>query len=162
MSNRGRTGFDLVLDSPVGALGVRMEAGAISAIEFLGEQPIVAPACALGRGVAEAITAYFRDPRSPLDTLPLAWSGSAFQRRVWAALRALAVGQTVSYGQLARELGTSARAVGGACRTNPLALVVPCHRVVGARGPGGFMGAAANGAAIKSWLLNHERGCGRV
>ncbi|MBK1727179.1 hypothetical protein CKO13_09135 [Halorhodospira neutriphila] len=74
------------------------------------------------------------------------------------ALLELPVGQTVTYGALARRLGSSARAVGAGCRANPLPLLVPCHRVVAAGGPGGYAGARAGPlAAFKAWLLERER-----
>jgi len=82
---------------------------------------------------------------------------SPFRQKVWRALRRIPRGTTRSYGALARELRTSARAVGGACRDNPLPLVVPCHRVVAHGGPGGFMGARAGfPMRVKQWLLAHE------
>jgi methylated-DNA-[protein]-cysteine S-methyltransferase len=86
-------------------------------------------------------------------------AGTPFQRRVWHALRRIPSGCTRSYGELARELGSSARAVGGACRRNPIPIVVPCHRVIAAGGgAGGFMGQRSGDAlAIKTWLLDHER-----
>ncbi len=83
--------------------------------------------------------------------------GTPFQRRVWRALQDIPPGQTRSYGELAARLGSGARAVGNACRRNPVPLIVPCHRVVGAHGPGGFSGQTG-GAALqrKLWLLAHE------
>lgn len=82
-------------------------------------------------------------------------SGTDFQRRVWEKISRISYGETRSYGQVARELGNAnlARAVGQACNANPLALVIPCHRVVGTRGPGGFAG----GPVLKSRLLGVEQ-----
>ena len=103
------------------------------------------------------LAAYFADPRSGFD-IPLAPPGTPFQRRVWAALCMIPVGSVRSYGELARELGTAARALGGACGSNPIALIIPCHRVVSASGGlGGFMGGRRDvPLAIKRWLLAHE------
>lgn len=105
---------------------------------------------------------YFDDPAAAWRTTPApVWPrdmpGTAFQRRVWQALQAIPPGQTRTYGELAAELGTAARAVGGACRSNPCVLFIPCHRVVAAGGSGGFMGARG-GARIdlKAALLRHE------
>ncbi len=99
---------------------------------------------------------WLRDAGSPL-ALPLTPPGSDFQSRVRAALLAIPPGEVRSYGELARQLGSSARAVGGACRRNPVPILVPCHRVVGAAGPGGY-GGHTGGAALrrKLWLLRHE------
>jgi methylated-DNA-[protein]-cysteine S-methyltransferase len=99
---------------------------------------------------------YFDDARATFD-VPLALEGTAFQQRVWAALRAIPSGQTRTYGDLARELGTAARAIGQACRANPCPIVVPCHRVVGVQGLGGFAGDTSGRLmCVKRWLLSHE------
>jgi methylated-DNA-[protein]-cysteine S-methyltransferase len=109
------------------------------------------------REVLDQLFHYFEDARWRFD-LPLEMRGTPFQRRVWQALRRIPSGSTRSYGELARELGSSARAVGGACRRNPIPIVVPCHRVIAAAGVGGFMGQRGGEAlVIKQWLLDHER-----
>lgn len=93
----------------------------------------------LAREVARQLQAFGEDPRFVFD-LPIAPDGTRFQRRVWAALRAIPAGEVKTYGEVARTLGSVARAVGGACRANPLPLVVPCHRVIATGGLGGFAG----------------------
>jgi methylated-DNA-[protein]-cysteine S-methyltransferase len=101
------------------------------------------------------LTEYFAGERTEFD-LPLAPEGTAFQRRVWTELCAIPYGTTISYGELARRIGqpTAARAVGLANGSNPLPLVVPCHRVIGADGSlTGFGG----GIERKRWLLAHEK-----
>nr|VFK44850.1 MAG: methylated-DNA-[protein]-cysteine S-methyltransferase [Candidatus Kentron sp. TC]VFK47134.1 MAG: methylated-DNA-[protein]-cysteine S-methyltransferase [Candidatus Kentron sp. TC] len=104
----------------------------------------------------EQLGRYFEDPEWRFE-LPLAPGGTPFQQRVWQALQSIPSGETISYGTLAARLGTCARAVGNACRGNPIPIIIPCHRVVGVRGPGGFMGSrAGEPLAIKKWLLTHE------
>lgn len=94
-------------------------------------------------------------------TVTLALRGTPFQQRVWQALRAIPPGQPCSYGALARRLGSSARAVAAACRANPVALFIPCHRVVAAHGLGGYMGALeGEPVRLKQWLLDHESAAG--
>ena len=90
----------------------------------------------------------------PDFTPPLRLRGTPFQRAVWEALRAIPYGQTLSYGALAARLGSSARAVGGAVGRNPIALIVPCHRVVGADGS---LTGYAGGLERKRWLLALEQ-----
>ena len=90
----------------------------------------------------------------PDFTPPLRLRGTPFQRAVWEALRAIPYGQTLSYGALAARLGSSARAVGGAVGRNPIALIVPCHRVVGADGS---LTGYAGGLERKEWLLALEQ-----
>jgi methylated-DNA-[protein]-cysteine S-methyltransferase len=102
-----------------------------------------------------AVETYIEGEISALDGVPVKTGGTAFQRTVWAALRAVPAGETESYGQLAARLGRPAasRAVGMANGANPVGLVVPCHRVIGADGS---LTGYAGGVARKRWLLEHE------
>lgn len=105
--------------------------------------------------VRDAFAFYFAGDLAALDGLAVAGIGSDFQRRVWAALRAIPAGETRSYGQLAAAIGqpSASRAVGLANGANPIGLVVPCHRVIGA---GGALTGYAGGVERKAWLLRHE------
>jgi len=105
---------------------------------------------------SRALDEYFAGRRSSFDDLTLAACGSDFQRRVWSALGRIAFGETRSYGELARQIRRpgAARAVGLANGRNPIAIVVPCHRVVGANGQ---LVGYAGGLDMKRWLLDHER-----
>ncbi len=106
--------------------------------------------------IRSAVARYFEAGTAGL-TLPLAARGTEFQHRVWRALQAIPPGETRTYGDLARQLGTSARAIGGACRANPCLIAVPCHRVIAKDGLGGFAGdVAGRRLAVKRWLLRHE------
>lgn len=140
-------------------LGICIHDGGVSRIRLL---PPDAPAAihddahALVGRVVDQLNGYFDDPGSTFS-LPLNLRGTAFQRRVWHALMTIPPGDTRTYGALAKSLGTSARAVGGACRANPVPIIVPCHRVVAARGLGGYAGHTDGTLlAIKDWLLEHE------
>jgi len=114
------------------------------------------PENALAERAARQLERYRQDPDAQFD-LPLAIAGTPFQRSVWEAMRAIPRGRTRTYGELARELGGEARAVGQACGDNRLPIVIPCHRVVAADGIGGFA-HATDGYLIeaKRWLLLHE------
>jgi methylated-DNA-[protein]-cysteine S-methyltransferase len=111
-------------------------------------------------GVAEQLDAYFAGELRRFD-LPLAAHGTEFERRVWDLLVEIPYGETVSYGELARELGLphAARAVGRANARNPISIVVPCHRVVGSTGK---LTGYAGGLDVKRKLLDHERGVGSL
>ncbi len=126
--------------SPIGVLRVSTTATALIAVDLLVDEPSGGIHCDIGRRVIDDLSAYFSDPTHRFS-VPLELSGSAFQRRVWDALRSLPAGTVLTYGELAGRLGSSARAVAGSCRSNPCPVVVPCHRIVGASGIGGFMGA---------------------
>ncbi|WP_037412203.1 methylated-DNA--[protein]-cysteine S-methyltransferase [Candidatus Solirubrobacter pratensis] len=104
--------------------------------------------------VAAQLDAYFAGELERFD-LPLAPAGTEFERRVWEALTEIPYGETVSYGELAGELGSVARAVGGANARNPISIIVPCHRVVGSTGK---LTGYAGGLDVKRKLLDHERG----
>ncbi len=100
------------------------------------------------------LQAYFAGQRRDFD-LPLEPAGTPFQRRVWRALCSIGFGQTISYGQLARRIGkpTGSRAVGAANGRNPIGLIIPCHRVIGADGS---LTGYGGGLQAKAWLLGHE------
>ena len=94
----------------------------------------------------------------PELTLPLLRQGTPFQHRVWSALRQIPTGQTNTYGELAKELNTSPRALANACRNNPFPLIIPCHRVLSKTGIGGYAGEVAGKLIdIKKTLLQHEK-----
>jgi len=107
-------------------------------------------------GHGAAMRAYFAGDVKVIDRLPVAWGGTAFQRAVWKALRKIPCGKTVSYGDLARRIGRAAavRAVGHANGTNPVNVVVPCHRVIGSDGS---LTGYGGGIERKRWLLAHEQ-----
>jgi methylated-DNA-[protein]-cysteine S-methyltransferase len=106
-------------------------------------------------GLATALRAYMDGDIAAIDGLPVAFDGSDFQNRVWQALRAIPGGATTSYGELARRIGEpgAARAVGLANGANPICIVVPCHRVIGADGS---LTGYGGGLRRKRWLLGHE------
>ncbi len=146
------------LASPIGWLGILLEAGGrLSALDFLHDRRPAWPDLPAGHPVARALAAYFDRGRQPAG-VALAEAPTAFQARLRAALLAIPPGRTRTYGELAAALGSAPRAVGQACRRNPLPLFVPCHRVVAADGCGGF-GGHRDGplAALKHRLLEHER-----
>lgn len=152
-----RPRYHAVIAAPFGGLGIRATASAVIAVDFL---PVIRspqfPDGSLARAAVAQLTAYFGDS-SYCFNLPLALSGTAFQRRVWRSLRRIPVGSVLSYGELAKRLHSSARAVGNACAANPIPVIVPCHRVVASSGIGGFMGRTSGRPVdVKRWLLRHE------
>ena len=149
--------FDAVVSLPCAAVGIRVRGGAISDISFLpADTPAAAPANAVAQRAADEIRRYVEDPLHDIN-LPLSIVGSEFQKRVWDAIRRIHAGATRSYGDIALELDSTARAVGQACGDNRLPLAIPCHRVVASDGLGGF--AHRSGGTmlqVKRWLLAHE------
>lgn len=126
-------------------------------IEFLSDDvSLSASKESLIHKIVYELNSYFKDPHYEF-TIPYQLTGTAFQKRVWNALVCLPIGTTITYGELAEKLKTGARAIGQACRTNPLPILIPCHRVLSQHGFGGYSGdRTGKKIAIKQWLLNHE------
>jgi methylated-DNA-[protein]-cysteine S-methyltransferase len=150
--------YDAVLPAPICRLGARFSGDALTRLDFLPlDTPLSTPADPRVRQLARELEAYWHDPAHCFDLL-YAPHGTPFQLRAWHALIAIPAGHPTTYGALAQQLGTAARAVGQACGANPLPILIPCHRVVAANGLGGFMHAAAGAPLdVKTWLLAHER-----
>ena len=142
---------------PFGVLGICCTGHALTGIDFLPatEKPQRATST-FAKVVCEQLLRYFENPDVQFS-VPLNTSGTPHQQKVWQALLNIPRGKTRSYGELAAELKSSAQAVGQACGANPIPIIIPCHRVVGKAGLGGFM-QHASGASIdiKRWLLAHE------
>jgi methylated-DNA-[protein]-cysteine S-methyltransferase len=110
---------------------------------------------AVPASLTRALRAYFEGDLEAVATIPTATGGTAFQREVWKALRTIPAATTISYGELAAKIGRAgaSRAVGAANGSNPIPIVVPCHRVIGANGT---LTGYGGGLAHKKWLLDHE------
>jgi len=151
--------YDVTVDFPKFKVGIATRDGVVTELKYLPlSAASVSPKIELAKRAERQLQSYRSDPNTVFD-LPVVIEGSELQKAVWKAMCAIPRGKTRTYGELARELGSSARAVGGACGANPIPVVVPCHRVVGANHAiGGFMGARAEGfeLGIKRWLLEHE------
>lgn len=140
------------MDSPIGALTIWQLGGRIVRLEWRRRADSADLPDVLVRARVQ-LSEYFAGTRRQFD-LPLAPEGSEFQRAVCAAMSAIPFGQTRTYGDIARELGAPAQAVGQACGGNPIPILIPCHRVLAAGGLGGFSGAG--GVEAKVALLRHE------
>lgn len=154
-------GAQHTIDSPIGP--IRLRAAGESIVEIAILDGLTSPGPADGwpidrgpfREAVAQLDGYFAGARRNFE-LPLAPEGTPFQHRVWAALRTLPFGARVSYARIAQIAGlppTSIRAVGGANSRNPISIVVPCHRVIGADGS---LTGYAGGLPAKAWLLDHE------
>lgn len=151
--------YDAILPAPMCPLGVCFSGDTLARLYFLPARSTVSTPKpdARARHLARELDAYWDDPTHPFDLL-FAPQGTPFQLRVWHALKAIPAGQPTTYGALAKQLGSAARAVGQACGSNPLPIVIPCHRVVAANGLGGFMHASTGTPLdVKTWLLGHEK-----
>ena len=154
------------IDSPVGRLAIAAHDGRVCALWF-GSEPQVRALLARWfpgekvssskdpGGAVSALTAYFAGDLKALDAIEVELHGTPFQQRVWRRLRSVPAGSTASYGQIARAVGApnAVRAVGAANGANPVALIVPCHRIIGSNGS---LTGYGGGLDRKRWLLTHE------
>jgi methylated-DNA-[protein]-cysteine S-methyltransferase len=151
--------FDACVRAPFATLGITASGSHLTGIRFL--SPTVPAKMPRRDTIAHLacvqLNAYLEDPAFEFD-VPLRLAGTRHRLQVWEAMQRIRAGKTRTYGEVARELSSSARAVGGACGANPIPVIVPCHRIVASNGLGGFMGAAGEGfeRSIKRWLLEHE------
>lgn len=153
----GKPRYNAVIDLPFARIGVRADDDGLLGVARVSpttrlkkaDHPVAADVC-------QQLQRYSANSKFHF-TVAMKVSGTPFQKKVWRALRKIPANQTVTYGEMAHAIGTSARAVGNACRCNPIPIVVPCHRVVAKNGTGGYMGKR-EGLAIqmKNWLLRHE------
>lgn len=153
----------VAFNTPIGRLEIHHDEQHIHSARLV-EQQCLQPKAKIPSGnkttfcqkVAEELNRYFANPHHRFQ-LPLKPQGTPYQQRVWNALLVIPSGRTVTYGALAYQLQSSPRAVGQACKKNPLTLFIPCHRVVGKESLGGYMGNQ-NALSFKEALLKHE-GC---
>ena len=144
----------ITVHSPIGNLSLTLENEHCVHLSLFGNPTKSAFA---NHPFVEQLVQYFQGQNRHFN-VSLQLRGTAFQQRVWQALQAIPYGQTRRYGEIAEQLNSSARAVGNACRANPVPIFVPCHRVVAKSGIGGFSGATEGEKLdVKQWLLAHER-----
>ena len=149
--------FDYILRSPIGHLGLNISAKGIQRLFYIKtKQDSNIPAAGFGAKVHQQIMEYFELQRTEFD-LPIDIQGTAYQNRVWSEVAKIAYGESLTYGDIAKAINSGPRAVGNACRHNPIPIIIPCHRVVKKSGIGGYCGSVV-GKEIqqKDWLLRHE------
>jgi methylated-DNA-[protein]-cysteine S-methyltransferase len=159
--------FYMSIDSPIGELLLLGDGHALRGLYMQeGRKPVrIAPRWERSEApfaeVEEQLREYFAGERTTFEDLPLALDGAPFERRVWGALQGIPYGETVSYGEIAKRVGQpgAARAVGLANGRNPIAVIVPCHRVIGANGT---LVGYGGGLERKRLLLELEQGQGRL
>lgn len=158
--------FDSI-ESPVGTVLIVVDDGRLCSLDYAGYEshmlkllerrygPVHLTATCNPRGFSRHMHNYFAGDHRAIENIPVNAGGTPFQQRVWHALRAIPSGTTMTYGSLAAQLGkpTASRAVGSANGANPIAIVIPCHRLIGANSS---LTGYAQGLERKRWLLKHE------
>lgn len=139
---------------PIGPIQISLTDQKLTDISFSKTKAELAPS---NHPIIKELNAYFQNPQH-IFNIPFQIKGTPFQQRVWQALQEIPSGQVVTYSDLAKKLNTGPRAIGNACRTNPLPIVIPCHRVVAKNHLGGYTGNITGPfLEIKKWLLAHEK-----
>lgn len=141
--------------TPIGNIAIQHDEHYLYTAKFTKSQADESYVTPMQQRISRQLDAYFLNPNHRFN-LAYKLQGSKFQRQVQNALMVIPCGQTLTYGELARRLDTSPRAVGQACKTNPLPLFIPCHRVVSQTGIGGYMGSSDK-IHHKVALLQHEK-----
>lgn len=153
----------ITYDSPIGILALSSNGLSLTGLHFSGQKHFddktlqnTITDCDLPvfKATSNWLDRYFDGESPNPDELPLSPNGSPFQMKVWETLRSIPYGKTVTYGDLAKQLDTSPRAIGNAVGRNPIGIIIPCHRVVGANGQ---LTGFAGGLEKKIWLLEHEK-----
>lgn len=154
MDKQAQDMYNNYYESPLGLIEIKATDQGISQVIFCGDKTFDVHSCPL---IAECITQLQNYFNGKLKTfaLPLDWKGTSFQEQVWTALTQIPYGKTNSYLDIARAIGNAkaVRAVGGANGRNPISIIVPCHRVIGANAT---LTGYAGGISRKQWLLKHE------
>ena len=144
-----------IIDSPLGPLRLTFIDDKLTSLDFLSDSDKM-PVQQNHMHAAKELAVYFSNA-AHRPKITVAPEGTAFQLRVWKALQAIPSGKQITYGELAKQLNTSPRAIGQACRTNPIPVIIPCHRIIAAKHLGGYAGKQAGKMmAIKKFLLAHE------
>jgi methylated-DNA-[protein]-cysteine S-methyltransferase len=159
---RSLPNFDAIFCADFFCLGLRCDARNLTEITFLPLQEEQSPCSEPAFAAVQQFQQWLRQPDF-VFTLPLVTTGTPFRQRVWHAISSIKIGETLTYGDLAKSLNSSPRAVGSACGDNPFPIVVPCHRVIARmasfnQGLGGFAHSTDGlHMDIKRWLLDRER-----
>ena len=138
-------------------LGIKTHLGKLTNIDFLNyNKHVIPPQNDFVKDIVDQLNRYINDGKREFH-IALEPSGTPFQLKVWRALQAIPVGVKLSYGEMAKSLHTGARAIGNACRKNPIPIIIPCHRVIAQSSLGGYGGATqGKNLELKRWLLSHE------
>ena len=147
-----------MLPSPIGKLGLNLSARGVEKIAYLTDNtPLKMPRSGLGLEVLQQMTDYFELRRKEFN-LPLDIKGTPYQQKVWKVVSSIPYGKSKAYSEIARKINSGPRAVGNACRHNPVPIIIPCHRVTKKNAVGGYCGSIKSAAVQqKDWLLQHEQ-----
>jgi methylated-DNA-[protein]-cysteine S-methyltransferase len=139
-----------IIEDKLAWIGLPFNQGSVQENRRISDSPLM-------KQIKHALSCYFTDPRYHFE-IPLLLHGTPFQKTVWEALQQLPVNTTLTYGELATRLNTHPRAIGSACRTNNIPIIIPCHRILAKAGLGGYAGGVTGKwSEMKTWLINHEQ-----
>jgi len=150
--------MSITTNSPIGKITFHIENNLLTLVRFAAANTTLTQNIDPNySNLIQQLNDYFTGQRQTF-TIDFSLNGTPFQKKVWHALNEIPYGTTKTYGELAQELKTSPRAIGNACRHNPIPIIIPCHRIVSKENIGGFSGATSgNLISMKKWLLDHEQ-----
>lgn len=153
-----RIDYSGVVSSPLGSIGFLVQCNKLIALNLLLDTFLLkSPQDQFSQQVVSELEHYFHNPKHSFS-LDFQLNGTPFQQRVWQTLQRIPIGETLTYGTLAKQLNSHPRAIGQACKKNPIAIMIPCHRIVAANHLGGYSGERQGRMMdVKKWLLQHER-----
>ena len=148
--------YDIIFKTDIGLIGLRFDGSSLIQVDYLKNRKIIAASSRVAESVKNKIESYLADKTRTLK-VDMTLNVTPFQKKVLEQLQKIPYGETTTYGEIAKILKTSPRAVGNACRNNPVPIIIPCHRVVSATGIGGYDGARSGSLLdIKRKLLQKE------
>lgn len=149
--------YQAILQLPIGKVGIRATQQHLLSIDYVDNKTaLLKPKTTMAKETVEQLLCYFADPTYAFN-VPMALQVKPFQQQVLSALQQIPIGKTQTYSDLAKLLKTNPRPIGNACRTNPIPIIIPCHRVIAENGLGGYSGETTGRLLdIKRWLLQHE------
>jgi len=145
-----------IFNSPLGHLKIITQDDALISLKYTHEKTSASPDT-FQKSIVKQLQNYLENPHAKFN-VKINLMGTPFQKRTWQALQTIPTGKTLTYGELAKQLKTGPRAIGQACRTNPITIIVPCHRIVATDHIGGYAGNIKGEIHDKKiWLLKHEK-----
>ncbi len=152
--------FELVYISPIGPIGINFDSKKISMLKFCSNLKLIKKNNYLFKDIIKQLDLYFKKKLKKFD-IPYVLSGTEYQKKIFQEILKINYGKTKTYSEIANKIGSHPRPVGNACRNNPLQLIIPCHRVIGKRNIGGFLGETVkkngNLIHIKKSLIRLEK-----
>jgi len=148
--------IDTLLSTPIGCIKITVNNKYLTNLKFIQKSTLKIDNSIFVKSIEQQLQSYFSNPKFKIK-IPIKPHGTTFQKSVWNKLQEIPSGIVCTYGELAKKLNSSPRAIGQACKANPIPIIIPCHRIISKTSVGGFMGNSTKFLKIKKNLLSHEQ-----